>query len=103
MFVSTFLQPWRDLLIVDEDSRRPGYIGHIPYTLVLRWIVVLSIFLRWRLHALEYARQSLIVYASFWSSLLLAIILTAWRPRWRSQWHGRTKNNAVFFVIVLDI
>src|ERR1039457_5563316 len=73
------LEQARNLFATLDKPRRPGYIGQIPYLLILRWFTFLGIVLRFLLHSREYDGRVVPVVAASLVALLVAIILTKWR------------------------
>ena len=90
---------WRTLLAGDEDFRKAGYIGRIPYVLALRWFTVFGIFLRFFMHKDEYAGRLDQIVASIVVALLLAVLLTFWPLRPGRRFH----QIEVLAVILADI
>jgi GAF domain-containing protein/signal transduction histidine kinase len=90
---------WRDLVAVDKDARERGYIGRIPYILVLRWMTLLGMGLRFSLHWEEYIGHLQAVSISVGTALVLAVVLTIRPLRATGQFYKRK----VFFVVLLDI
>ena len=77
----------RSLLAGGEDLRKVGYIGRIPYALVLRWCTVLGIFLRFFTHRAEYAGGLDQIVISIVVAFLLAVLLTFWPLRPERPFH----------------
>ena len=73
------LEQVRNLFATLGKSRRPGYIGRLPYLLILRWFILLGIALRFLLHKSEYDGRVSPVVAAGLVALTLAVILSKWR------------------------
>lgn len=67
---------WQRLTAVDENRRRPGYIGKIPYLTVLRWFACFGIILRIYIHRTEYGNEMGRALFSAVAAFVLAAIVT---------------------------
>jgi GAF domain-containing protein len=71
-----FLEQVRGQFALIDKPRRPGYIGRVPYLLILRWFILLGIGLRFLLHKSEYAGWVVPVVAASLVAFALAVILS---------------------------
>jgi GAF domain-containing protein len=79
MSTNALIPQRRNLLKTDDDTRKVGSLGRIPYVLVLRWFTALGIFLRFFLHQAEYAGRLEQITVSIGAAFALALLLT-FRP-----------------------
>jgi GAF domain-containing protein/signal transduction histidine kinase len=89
---------WQQQFAALNDFRQPGYIGKVPYLLILRWSTLLGIVLRSVLHRGEYDGRFYQLAASFAGALVLAIVMTRWPPD-----PGGIRWHRILAVILLDI
>lgn len=87
------------LLTVDQSNVKPGFIGKIPYLVLLRWLIFIGVFLRFMLHKDDYTFNRWVMILA---SICIAMVFALAATYVTYSIHNFSKRLQVFF-ITLDI